>query len=64
MNLPELDENTGQEVIRLIKESAKINQTIVLVTHDLEIAAEADRVITITNGRISSIEDSNTLQHG
>jgi putative ABC transport system ATP-binding protein len=60
-----LDENTGQEVIRLIKESAKkFNQTIVLVTHDLEIAAEADRVITITNGRISSIEDSNTLQHG
>lgn len=59
-----LDEKTGQEVLRLIKESAKkFNQTIILVTHDLEIAAEADRIITITNGRISSIEDSNTSQH-
>lgn len=54
-----LDEKTGQEVIKLIKESAKkFNQTIVLVTHDLEIAAEADRVITISDGRITSIEDA------
>ncbi|NLV76700.1 MAG: ABC transporter ATP-binding protein [Tissierellia bacterium] len=53
-----LDENTGREVIRLMKELAKkFNQTIVLVTHDLEIAKEADRIITITNGTISSIED-------
>ncbi len=53
-----LDERTGQEVIELMKESAKkFNQTIVLVTHDLEIAREADRIITITDGRIASIED-------
>ncbi|MFA5524608.1 MAG: ABC transporter ATP-binding protein, partial [Tissierellales bacterium] len=59
-----LDENTGQEVLRLIKESAKkFNQTIVLVTHDMEIAAEADRIITIVDGRISSIVDSNGSQH-
>ncbi|NLX62645.1 MAG: ABC transporter ATP-binding protein [Tissierellia bacterium] len=58
-----LDEKTGQEVIKLIKESAKkFNQTIVLVTHDLEIAAEADRVITISDGRITSIEDANSFQ--
>lgn len=53
-----LDENTGQEVIKLMKESAKkFDQTIILVTHDLEIAKEADKIITITDGRISSIED-------
>ena len=53
-----LDERTGQEVIELMRESAKkFNQTIVLVTHDLEIAREADRIITITDGRIASIED-------
>lgn len=59
-----LDEKTGNEVLKLIKESArKFNQTIVLVTHDLEIAAAADRIITIANGRISSIVDSSDFQH-
>jgi len=54
-----LDENTGNEVLRLMKESAKkYGQTIILVTHDMEIASQADRIITIVDGRISSIEDS------
>lgn len=54
-----LDEKTGQEVMRLIRESAKkFGQTIVLVTHDLDIAKQADVVITIADGRIMSIEDS------
>lgn len=58
-----LDENTGQEVLELMKHSAeKFGQTLVLVTHDLDIAKEADRVITIVNGRISSIEDSLNIQ--
>ncbi|MCK9443244.1 MAG: ABC transporter ATP-binding protein [Tissierellaceae bacterium] len=53
-----LDETTGNEVLKLIKETAKkFNQTIVLVTHDLDIANQADRIITITDGMISSIED-------
>lgn len=59
-----LDENTGKEVLRLMKECArKFGQTIILVTHDLEIAGEADRIITIVDGRISSIEDSNNQKH-
>lgn len=58
-----LDEKTGKEVIKLIKESAKkFHQTIVLVTHDMEIAAEADRIITITDGVVSSIEDSSSAK--
>lgn len=53
-----LDEKTGQEVIKLIKASAKeFGQTIILVTHDLDIAKEADVIITIADGRILSIED-------
>ncbi len=52
-----LDENTGKEVISLLKQSAKeFGQTVVLVTHDMEIAANAERVITISNGSITSIE--------
>ncbi|NMB08055.1 MAG: ATP-binding cassette domain-containing protein, partial [Tissierellia bacterium] len=54
-----LDENTGQEVLKLMKHSAeKFGQTIILVTHDMDIAKEADRIVTISNGRIFSIEDS------
>jgi len=48
-----LDENTGKEVMELMKESAKkFNQTLVVVTHDMDIAAQADKVINIVDGRI------------
>ena len=30
----------------------KYNQTLVVITHDLNLAAEADRIITIDDGRI------------
>ncbi len=54
-----LDENTGNEVLNLMKESAeKFGQTIILVTHDMDIAREADRIVTIANGRITSIEEN------
>lgn len=54
-----LDENTGREVIKLLKETAnKFGQTIILVTHDMEVALEADRVITIAAGEIQSIKDN------
>lgn len=48
-----LDEETGDEVIRLLKDLAgRFNQTIVMVTHDMDIAKEADRIITIEKGQI------------
>lgn len=48
-----LDENTGQEVIDLLKQSAeKFNQTIILVTHDMDVARQADKIIQIADGRI------------
>lgn len=58
-----LDENTGVEVIKLIKELAKkFNQTIILVTHDLEIAQNADKIITLVDGKISSIVDNRVME--
>ena len=48
-----LDSKSGEEVMGLLKLSnKKYHQTIILITHDLEIAAQADRVITFEDGRI------------
>lgn len=48
-----LDSKSGEEVTGLLKLSnKKYHQTIILITHDLEIAAQADRVITFEDGRI------------
>lgn len=52
-----LDSRNGQEIIRLLKEShKKYGQTLVLVTHDENIALQADRIITIEDGQIVSDE--------
>lgn len=52
-----LDTKTTIEVMELIKQMAKDNnQTIVMVTHDRSLAAYADKVIHILDGRIQSIE--------
>ena len=48
-----LDSKTSQDVIGLIKTtSAKFNQTIVMITHNDEIAQMADRTIRIEDGHI------------
>lgn len=50
-----LDSKASDEIISLLKKSnKKYNQTIILITHDMEIANEADRVITIEDGKIIS----------
>ena len=47
------DEPTGNDVIGLLKmTSQEFDQTIVMITHNPEIAAMADRVIRIEDGRI------------
>ena len=48
-----LDSRNGQEIIRLLKEShRKYRQTLVMITHNLELAQMADRVVRIEDGRI------------
>ena len=50
-----LDSKTGQDVLSLLKVSAeKFSQTLVMITHNDEIAQLADRVIRIEDGRIVS----------
>ncbi len=48
-----LDSKTSEDVMALLKKtSEKFNQTIILITHNNEIAALADRRITIRDGKI------------
>lgn len=48
-----LDSRNGHEIIKLLKESnKKYGQTLLLVTHDENIALQADRIITIADGKI------------
>ncbi len=50
-----LDSKSGAEIVKLLKlANEKYHQTIILVTHDLEIAKQADRLITFADGKIVS----------
>ena len=51
-----LDSKTGKEVLELIEKLHRQGKTIVMVTHDYEIAYRADRVIHMMDGRIDSDE--------
>jgi putative ABC transport system ATP-binding protein len=52
-----LDSKNSKEVLELLKFSAKkYNQTLILISHDMNIASMADRVISIIDGRIASDE--------
>ena len=48
-----LDSRNGEEIIRLLKESHKrYHQTLIIVTHDENIALQADRIIAIADGKV------------
>lgn len=50
-----LDSKSGAEIVKLLKlANEKYHQTIILVTHDLEIAKQANRIITFGDGKIIS----------
>ncbi len=48
-----LDSKASEEIISLLKLSnKKYNQTVIIITHDEKIALQADRIITIDDGKI------------
>ena len=52
-----LDTKNSKEIMELLKYSVKkYNQTLILITHDLNMAKMADRVITLSDGKIISDE--------
>ncbi len=52
-----LDQNNSKEIMDMLKLSNRnLDQTILLITHDEKAALEAERVITVEDGRIISDE--------
>ena len=51
-----LDQSTGQEVINILREINNQGKTVVLVTHDINIASSTNRIINICDGKIISDE--------
>lgn len=48
-----LDSANGSEVMTLLHDSVKkLNQTLVLITHNIDLAREADRIIKLADGKI------------
>lgn len=48
-----LDSKASDEIVELLKKSNKdYKQTIIMITHDIEIAKHADRIIKIEDGKI------------
>jgi putative ABC transport system ATP-binding protein len=50
-----LDSKSGKEIMRMLKELHQKGSTIILITHDNEIAMQAERVVRLQDGEI--IED-------
>lgn len=49
-----LDTRSGKEIMELLKESnRRYMQTVIMITHNLELAKQADRVLIIEDGRVS-----------
>jgi macrolide transport system ATP-binding/permease protein len=58
-----LDSSIGADVMRLLRElNAESGVTLIIVTHDPEVAAYADRIVHLRDGEISRIETAPTAQ--
>jgi putative ABC transport system ATP-binding protein len=52
-----LDSKNSEEIISLLKlYNQKYNQTLIIITHDEKIALQANRIISIEDGRIAKDE--------
>lgn len=59
-----LDSKSSKEILELLKLSnKKYNQTIIMITHDNSLALNADRIITIKDGRIINDERVDGYEH-
>lgn len=57
-----LDTKTGEEVMALFEELHQQGMTLIIVTHDMDIASQADRIVTIKDGQIIRDEKNGHLR--
>ncbi|MDP4093389.1 MAG: ABC transporter ATP-binding protein [Bacillota bacterium] len=55
-----LDSKTGKEVLQMLKDLHKMGNTVILITHDMDIAKQAERIIRIQDGKVVSYSDIET----
>ncbi|WP_062077587.1 ABC transporter ATP-binding protein [Demequina globuliformis] len=55
-----LDLPTGRQILELLQELNRQGKTIIIVTHNLSVGQIADRVITVVDGQIKSIESNDS----
>lgn len=58
-----LDSRSGAEVMALLRELADSGHTVILITHDRDVAAQARRVVEIRDGRIVADHPTDTGIH-
>ena len=56
-----LDSGTSAEIMRVFESLASEGQTVIMVTHEADIAAHARRIVVLRDGRISSDERRDTF---
>ena len=49
-----LDSKSGEDIMNMIKQLHKQGSTVILITHDIDVANEADRMIKLRDGKITS----------
>lgn len=52
-----LDSKTGEEIMALFQELHEQGRTIILVTHDAQVARQAQRILHLKDGKIDSVEE-------
>jgi putative ABC transport system ATP-binding protein len=58
-----LDSRTGAQVLQVLRDTARrLGQTVVVVTHDAQVAAHADRVLFLADGRLVDQLDDPTAE--
>lgn len=50
-----LDSKTGDEIMKILEEMNREGQTIILITHDIEIAKRAKRMVKILDGKLYEV---------
>ncbi len=60
-----LDQSTGQEILRILRTlNREHGLSIVMVTHDPAIAADADRIVRLVNGQVADVSESASDSRG